>query len=510
MPTTIGNDYLLRVVMHVLNYVLPSDVIQKILLLAIFTLAGWGMHRLVIVTLGPSTQRLPAYVGGTFYVINPFTYDRLMAGQYYVLFGYALMPWLVWQLLRLTRQPTLRNSLLLGLWAVGISVVSIHSIGVIAVVAAVASTIRSWQSRAQLVAVLRLIGLMALSAAVWLTGSSYWLFATVLGGNNTAESISRFTNLDRQAFATTGTTVIERIGNTLGLQGFWTERHGLFILPQEVIPGWVLLMLAVMLFVMVGAVGLWRQDRELATVYISCTVIGALLASGVGIAWLASNVPFFAGYREPQKFAMLVALGYGVLIATASQRLLNRLHTSKRLRSFAGLIGGALLGLPWVITPTMAFGANNQLQPVSYPAGWYATNHYLNRDRDDFQTLVLPWHLYMYYGFAGRIIANPTPNFFDKPVIISADPELEGAAMAKPTVAKQRVAKALQAAPNSTTKFGINLAALDVKYIVLIQDNDFKDYDYLNKQTNLSLVKDYGSLRLYHNNAYIKASKEKP
>jgi hypothetical protein len=43
------------------------------------------------------------YAAGLFYVINPFTYERLMAGQYLVLAGYALMPWFLAALLRWLR-----------------------------------------------------------------------------------------------------------------------------------------------------------------------------------------------------------------------------------------------------------------------------------------------------------------------------------------------------------------------------------------------------------------------
>jgi len=104
------NSYPFWVLLHYLNQLLPSDVIQKLLLFTIFLLAGVGMHRLVRnidvrckQTAGQYT--LGAFVAGTLYMVNPFTYERLMAGQYAVLFGYALLPWLARALLIFLERP---------------------------------------------------------------------------------------------------------------------------------------------------------------------------------------------------------------------------------------------------------------------------------------------------------------------------------------------------------------------------------------------------------------------
>ena len=67
------------------------DAAQKLLLLAIVFLAGFGMHRLVAMQLpgGGLSGRLFA---GFVYAVNPFVYERLIAGQWFLLLGYAL-PW---------------------------------------------------------------------------------------------------------------------------------------------------------------------------------------------------------------------------------------------------------------------------------------------------------------------------------------------------------------------------------------------------------------------------------
>ncbi len=114
MPVEVNNSYLFYGLLHWLNYVLPSQVIQKLLLFGILVLSGVGAYRLVIklsscqvfklagsesesdelsaFNFQLSTAVWGAYFAGIFYMVNPFVYSRFMAGHYLVLLGYALMP----------------------------------------------------------------------------------------------------------------------------------------------------------------------------------------------------------------------------------------------------------------------------------------------------------------------------------------------------------------------------------------------------------------------------------
>src|SRR6476659_7363991 len=95
MPDHVDNTWLFYVLLHVLNFVLPADVIEKTMLLAALMLSGIGAHR-ILRLLRPSGEKyvtLAIYIASAFYIINPFVYDRLMSGQYGVVLGYSLLPW---------------------------------------------------------------------------------------------------------------------------------------------------------------------------------------------------------------------------------------------------------------------------------------------------------------------------------------------------------------------------------------------------------------------------------
>ena len=70
--------------------VVPADVAQKLVLLAIFVLGCAGTAALL--DREPLLARL---AGGAFYVWNPYVAERLIIGQWALLLGYAGLPWVL-------------------------------------------------------------------------------------------------------------------------------------------------------------------------------------------------------------------------------------------------------------------------------------------------------------------------------------------------------------------------------------------------------------------------------
>ena len=86
LPRAVPSD----AVMAVLARALPADLVQKLVLLAIFVLACAGAARLL------SGHKLPAQLAaGALYAWNPFIAERLILGQWALLLGYAGLPWVL-------------------------------------------------------------------------------------------------------------------------------------------------------------------------------------------------------------------------------------------------------------------------------------------------------------------------------------------------------------------------------------------------------------------------------
>jgi len=492
MPDTVTSSYLFHAGLHYLSLVVPSDVLQKVMLGSILLLSGIGMHRLIRFV--KTDIGWGIYVASIFYMINPFTYSRFMAGQYAVLLGYAVLPWFVRLLIGFGRSPNIGNALKLGCLAALVGIVSIHTIGELVLLAMAGAGVALWRYRQNLTMYMRY---GAIAAAVFLLASSYWLVPLAMGKGGTASTIDQFTSSDTQAFATIGQNPMVRLANIARLQGFWAEGRGMYLLPQDRTILWGLMALIIIALVIWGGVRLWRSQPAVVILLAGSMLAATILAAGA-MAPLARYIPILAGYREPHKLVGLVALGYSVFLAFGIQAVLAR--TKKRSEIRYGVAVGALLLLPFLFTRTMLWGFDGQLSPRQYPADWFSINSRLQQDSQNFAVLFLPWHQYMSFQFAGRIIASPAPAFFSKPVVISANPELSGATSGHAT-AQQLALDRIITTPNRQD-IAKQLAAQHIKYIVLAKELDYRQYNYLNHQTDVALIADYGTAALYKNQAW--------
>jgi hypothetical protein len=487
LPGQVGSSYLFYAVLHFVNFVVPTDIIQKIMLFLILFLSGMGMHRLLdilFITLKISVERLALYAAGALYMINPFTYDRFMAGQFAVLLGYALLPWFLHLLIRFLQKPGWARLLRLTGMALVISIVSVHTIGLLTIIVLATLPLVIGQKQAGLSLRYGLIGLV-----IFVVASSYWLLPLALGTSSAARAIEQFDSSHAAAFATTGSTFAAIAWNVLSLQGFWAERYGLYLLPQDQLPGWGTVRLLLWMLVGAGMVIIWRRSRRIAAMLY--VLIGSGLLLGIG---LLQPLLTAIGYREPHKFAGLVALGFALGAGFGACWLLAKAG-QKGPGWYTSAVSGILITV-LLMTPTMYWGFAGQLAPRHYPADWFALNERLNRDPGRFNTVFLPWHQYMSFGFAGRVIANPAPRFFDTPMLVSNDPELEGIRPPRQDPKITTIGTILKDAPHRHD-IGERLATHDVRYVVLAKEYDYRTYNYLDEQPGLSLQWETQGIKLY-------------
>jgi hypothetical protein len=207
-------------------------------------------------------------------------------------------------------------------------------------------------------------------------------------------------------------------------------------------------------------------------------------------------VPFFAGYREPQKFVALLALVYVYFVVWGAVWVLG---AAARWGPWGARIMLILLVLlPLSYTPTMLLGMNGQIHTTIYPADWSTANQLLQRQPGTDKVLVLPWHLYMKYGFtSGKIIGSPAKSFFEREVVSSDDPEIAGVAPQVHDATREVVQQTILPAGASGQQIAPQLGELGIGYVLLFKDLDYGDYAYLDKQAGLRGLQDSQTLRLY-------------
>lgn len=498
MPETVSSDYLWRVFLHVLNTIVPSQIIEKAIFIAILLGSGIGMHQL-LVRLRRETPlpkelawRWAVYAGGILYAVNPFTYSRFMAGQYGVLLGYMLLPFLVRFMLDFVDKPDRRQMLRITLLVVLIGIVSVPTLGEAAVVTGCVLAVGAWLRRGDPAVLRRYVRIGAAGVVLFVLLSSYWLVPALLGKGGMAESVAQFDAAHSAAFATAGDSVLGKTMNALQLQGFWADARDLYWLPQERLVGWGTVRLLVWALIIGGVIVCWRRWRSIMVLFGTMGAVSLLVAIG--------SVPGLTqlGYREPQKFVGLLALSFAVFLTYGAARLIKRAR--QKSENLQSLTAGGVIFIILVFTPTMYWGFMGQLSPRQYPDDWAAVNSRLNQTTGEFKTVFVPWHQYMSFDFAGRIIASPAEQFFDKEVIVSNDPEL-GVIRPPADDERTRLGKLVHPA-HHPDDFAQQLARQNVRYILLAKELDHKKYDYLKQNKDLKVEMDTPTLTLYRNQTW--------
>lgn len=510
IPLKATTDYYFLVFffLHFLLYLLPSQLIEKLLLVSILWLAGYGMHRLI--TTRAQVEPWAAYFGGILFVINPFAYGRFLAGQYLILFGYALIPWFVVALWNFFDCPDLKSSQRLVFWVLLVSIVDLHSIFFMAFFI-VLSLLFLVVGRKQIIR--RLLAWGLLSVAEWTLFSSYWLFPLIVGTSSTAALIHNFNIEFVKAFQTVGDPKFGVLFNAAAMYGFWVDKTGHYVLPKTIVFFWPVIACAFIVLALIGLV-VRRRDAH-AWVVFSVGVISFIL--GVGIAsplfsgiyvWMFHHVPFFKGDREPEKFIGMVVLCYCYLGACGSSAIAN--FAKRKLGANAGVIGNVAisvvaLSLPFIYTPLEMWGFSGQIVPTTYPADWYSVNQELVADHSSFQVLFLPWHMYLSFSFTRGVIYNPASSFFDKPTIQGNNIQIGSIYTGQNTPTSLFVENKILEDGPKVSDVGTLLNQINVKYVILAKNFDAYQYLWLEKQTDLTLINNTKNLFVFKNEAWVPA-----
>ncbi len=470
------------VMLHWLSAVIPADIIQKGILFMIFTLAGLGMYRVVHTVWAYDAKSSSSFLSwtmllpGLLYQLNPFTFTRFMVGHFAVLLGYMLLPWLVRSLLLFLRHPSYKKAITVAILFTIMAIFSIHTFAIslcVTVLITTAEVIRRRQVVRRYLSVLwRPLGLVFVLTII---GNSYWLYGVVNGGGPLLATIQDFTYADRLAFATVADSTIGLFGNVLALYGFWGDNFSLYTLPKDEYGWWLAPTLIIGTAIILGAITAIKQRKKhaipLVLVGMGATIMtmgsaGHIFAESV--KWLYTIFPLMDGFREPQKWSMLLPLVYACFLAyfflwmaAAKGRLVRIRHVVAIIATFAILVA----------TPSLFWGASGQLSASRYPDDWYKVNALLEHNK---KVLFLPWHHYMTFGFAHRIVANPADHFFAAHIITNDDPELAGSS-AYVQYPQNRTIKAILDKSDAAALANY-LLQNDIEYVILAKEYDFQKY----------------------------------
>jgi hypothetical protein len=453
-------------------------------------------------------------VAATIYVVNPFVYGRLHYGQFFLLGGYAALPWVASRLRRLLCGPGLVTSLLAALGLVVLGAFSTHVFLMAWVFAAALVCAQLVLARGKFEHLMRFGPWLTLTFVVTVLGSGYWLVPSLSGHGPEASLIAGTTAAELGAYAAVPDHRLGLVPNLLGLYGFWAENSGRFTSMKAFVPFWPALLVVLLLLAGVGAAATLRGWRTPLAAWVAGLVLAGAVAivlemgvsnpATVGLVqWLDTHLAPYRGMRDAGKWAVVLAVVYSQLGALGAAAVFERITRwrpgSTRSEWVAGILVAALLSLPLYYGNGLLFGAHGEIKSSQYPAGWYAADRVLAADSSPDRTLFLPWHEYMRYSFIqnqNAVVVSPAPTFFSVPIIVSANPEVPG--ITAPNTADQAAVSNLVLAGDKDL-WAEALAARGIKYVLLAHELDWGSYQYLDNQPGLVKVGDYGSISLYRN-----------
>ena len=286
--------------------VMPADVVQKLVLLAIFVLGCAGVAALL--DREPLLARL---AGGVFYAWNPYVGERLIIGQWALLLGYAGLPWVLRAVLY-PGDPGWR-------WAgrLGASLVPavIGGFAAMAVTALVVVPVVLLTVSARRVAIA--FGALAVGSLPWLIPSlRHAVYSDPAGV---------------AAFAARADTPFGTIGSLVMLGGGWNAQT----VPKAYGGAWSALWLVIVIAAVAGALrargglpqgGSGGQNRwpGLGVAAVAGLVIACIGVTSSGRELLRAVIAAFPGgavLRDGQQFvaplALLEATGFAVAVAWA-------------------------------------------------------------------------------------------------------------------------------------------------------------------------------------------------
>jgi hypothetical protein len=441
---------------------IPADIVQKALLLAVFMLACSGA-----VALLEREHWLARLAAGAFYAWNPFVAERLIIGQWALLLGYAGLPWA----LRAVLAPQMvswrgagRLSLaLLPACIGGFAAMTISALAILPAAALAGPRVPAGAGAAARGisrpggAALRVLTVLAILVGLSLP----WLIPSLLHQVYAAPS-------GVAAFAARADTPFGAPGSLLMLGGIWNAQA----VPAAYGGAWSVLWLALVLVAVAGYLACGgppgrrrtaarpgrrpqRAGRRgwpglgtaavagLAVASIGASELGRELMRAAGRLW-----PGFALLRDGQQFvaplALAEAAGFGLAVAWAMQPRAPDASVPTRCPDRAGGPGragwlrragrpdraGLALGLlallaPVVLLPGLAWGAAGRLRPAWYPEGWLAAARVIDQSRAQGSVLLLPWAAYRRPAWnGGRTLLDPWPRLLRQPVIWDDGPQV--------------------------------------------------------------------------------------
>ncbi|MCX6739607.1 MAG: hypothetical protein NTZ49_00055 [Candidatus Parcubacteria bacterium] len=500
----IYNTYPFYCFLALLDLILPSWILQKIILLLLFLCISYLAFKFLPV---PQNYRAN-YWAALFYTVNPFVYERFLAGHWQLLFAYAFLPPLIFYLLEFAKFQDRRHLIIILFWIFLIGMFSLHFwvISILLILIFLIFQILHSLIANKKEAAMRLLQYCCALGLGILILSSYWLIPYLV--NNQKSILNTFTPENIQLFKSSGDPRLGTTLNVLSLYGFWQENQpwaNYWLWPKDNFILWSIFSLSLSFLILTGLIKGLRNKRKrgLAVFFFIFGLLAFIFSTGLGETifkglnkWLFANIYFWRGFRDTNKFSAFLVISYIFFIGLGLETIIKFLK--ERNFKLTNFVLALIFLIPLIYTYPILGGFARQLQPIWYPKSWLQINQILNQDKSDYKVLFLPWHQYFSLRFNNTLItASPAKLYFDKKVIQSQNMELDSIITPIGASEYQKVENMIinenQFAENKIIE---TLQLENIKYIIWARDLEGQDIFQYNFLQSNHLWNTFNSLEI--------------
>jgi hypothetical protein len=373
--------------------VVPSWLVQKILLVAPLLLAGIGVSFLL-----RHRGVAAAVVGSLMAIWNPYVAERLLLGQSPTLLGYAMIPWLI-AAVRSRRSRRLRIAFV-TLAALPALLTPIGGVMALLAVFVAAASLKPGKRTADAV----VLGLPVLALCL------PWILSGLRDPTRGA------TPSGANAFAVAADSPGGVVGSVMTLGGVWAPGAQLASRANWLTFG------AEVVLVGVAICSWWvsrrdhavRRPADLALAAFGLVVVVVLLVAGPALPLWRSlqQVPGVAMLRDTHRLVGFAAMSVALLCGVGAGQMcaaLARWRVAPRwLPAVAGVM--ALVGLALLSAPDLPARLRAELHPVAFPTQFAQVVKAVDGPPADGSVLILPWQPFRRTPWAGaRPFLDPLP-----------------------------------------------------------------------------------------------------
>jgi len=415
LPKIGSNNYWIWWISQLFVYMsLPIWLLEKLLVLLTFTLPVIGVY-LYLKKYTQVQSSWALFFALSFSIFNPMLYSRFLDGQVNIYIFYALFPLFLYFVKYFFTRKTLLSAIIVWLWSVLLVLTTLHATYFIffvflAFFLSYAKDIFTRENIWKYTLWLLIISILQLS---WLISIFHSPEDKI---SSSVSQIESFDSSQQSAFAN-----IPKDKNIyieiLSMRGYWGDYENRFVASNDVFNDdsqndWIIFIWFLILLWIIYSYRYKTNDRH---IFLTLWLLGYILSMWVTNetifypvnALFYDYLPYYAGFREPQKFVLLLVMayiyfGYFGIIAAWDFFKKYRIHSW-----VASVVLVFCIVSPLLYNFNMLFGFRGQVSVQQYPAQWEEVRNYLSENwcNDcEYDSLIFPWHWYMSISWTHKVV----------------------------------------------------------------------------------------------------------